>query len=254
MSARIASYPMYVFPQTTAAMDRFWTLIRDGYGGGDPELTEFADAWDAWGHPDLLLSQTCGLPYRYALSDKVNLVGTLDYGVRGCPPGYYKSHLLVRKDDPRRALRDYLDTPFARNAALSQSGWAAIETYLAETMAGFRFRHDILETGSHAASVRAVATGQAGLASIDAVTWRFLKRYDPNAATLRVLLSTRPSPGLPLITGRNVDPEPLFHAISGAIERLTMRDRRLLAIKGITRIPAEAYLTEQLPFPLTPAP
>jgi len=242
---------MYAWPQIAKATQKFWTLIRAAYGSGDGELTDYADPALAWRDPALLLSQTCGLPYRHLLHDKVQLLGTLDYGVPGCAPGYYRSCLVIRRDDPRRDLRAFQDTPFARNAALSQSGWAAIESHLAEIGADFRFRDNILDTGGHAASVRAVAEGRAGLASIDAVTWRFLKRYDPAAAALKVLARTRPTPGLPLITGPSVDPAPLFDAVATAIARLGTRDRRLLGIKGIVHIPKAAYLAEPLPYPLT---
>jgi ABC-type phosphate/phosphonate transport system substrate-binding protein len=241
---------MYAYPQTAPAIARFWTLIRNAYGAGDADLTHYQDLAEAWSDPGLMLSQTCGLPYRYLLKDKVNLVGTPDYGVRGCPPGYYRSCLVARRDDPRRALHDFRDTPFARNSHLSQSGWAAVESHLAETGAGLSFRDNLLETGGHAASVRAVAEGRAGLASIDAVTWRFLKRYEPAAQNLRVVALTRPTPGLPFVTGKETDPKPLFQAVETAIIQLKTRDRRALGLKGIVWISPAAYLAEPLPYPL----
>ncbi len=245
-----ASYQMYVWPATKPAARRFWSAIRSEYGAGDADLTDYADPETAWTDPNLLVSQTCGLPYRYRLKDRVQLLGTLDYGVPGCPPGYYRSVLVVGCEDPRDTLADYVSTPVARNSVQSQSGWAALEAHLAETGAPVRFRDNAVDTGSHAASVGAVATGRAGLASIDAVTWMFLQRYDPAAARLRVLAETRPSPGLPLITGRGVDAGPLFDAVAAAIKRLSPDDRDTLAICGIVRIPATAYLALPLPWPL----
>lgn len=248
-----ASYQMYVWPETRAAAARFWSLIRKNYGAGDPELTEHEDPETAWTDPDLLFSQTCGLPFRHRLWDRVTLLGTLDYGVVGCPPGYYRSCIVVRADDPRNCVDAFRGATLARNSASSQSGWAALEAHLAETGAGFTFRDRVLDTGGHAASARAVADGQADLASLDAVTWRFLQRYDPVVARLRILAETRPSPGLPLITGRDVDPHPLFAAVEAAIAHLSPADRETLGIKAIVRIPSLVYLAEPLPYPLTRA-
>ena len=78
----IASLGMYDRAEAQPANDRFWALIRDGMrarGLAAPDsLTRGAGAyWDAWQSPDLILSQTCGFPYRAKLHDKVTLIGNL---------------------------------------------------------------------------------------------------------------------------------------------------------------------------------
>lgn len=242
-----ASLPMYDVPSTHAANDRLWALVRERYGDGPRALDRDTDPHQTWDDPGLVLSQTCGLPYRSALHRRVSLVGTPDYGVRGCPPGYYKSCVVVRKDDPRRALSDFAGAQLARNDVRSQSGWAAIEGLLADSNAGFSFAGHTLDTSSHAQSAHAVAEGRADIAALDIVTWTLLKREDPVTKRLRVLLSTRPTPGLPLITSRHQDPKRLFDAVRSAIAALSARDRGRLLLKGIVAIPASAYLAEPLP-------
>ena len=84
---------MYDYPKAQAANDRLWALIRDSMraaGMAAPDaLTRSADAyWQGWTSPDLILSQTCGFPYRARLHGQVTLIGTPDYAVAGCPPGY----------------------------------------------------------------------------------------------------------------------------------------------------------------------
>jgi hypothetical protein len=64
---------------------------------------------------------------------------------------------------------------------------------------------------------------------------------------LRVLCTTRPTPGLPFITGPAEDAESLFKAVSQAIVRLSGRDRARLLLKGIVKIPVAAYLAEPMP-------
>ncbi|MBW4710263.1 phosphate/phosphite/phosphonate ABC transporter substrate-binding protein [Roseobacter sp. YSTF-M11] len=242
-----ASLPMYDTTTTRAANDRLWRLIRQQLRHGPVDLDRQSDPHDTWNDPGLVLSQTCGLPYRSVLHDSVALVGTPDYRVRGCPQGYYKSYVVVRKDDPRRDIGDFREAVLARNDVRSQSGWAAIEGYLAENDVGFSFVGHTLDTGSHLRAAEAVAAGRADIAALDAVTWTLIKRESAVAGQLRVLLSTRPTPGLPFITSAGNDVDRLFDAIASAIPALSGRDRGRLLLKGIVRIPKEAYLAEPLP-------
>ncbi|MFK7880094.1 phosphate/phosphite/phosphonate ABC transporter substrate-binding protein [Roseobacter sp.] len=243
----IASLPMYDTATTQGANDRFWTLIRNQLGYGPQELDRTSDLQSTWTDPKLLLSQTCGLPYRSRLHGRVALVGTPDYGVRGCPPGYYKSYIVVRKSDPRRHLEAFKGARLARNDIGSQSGWAAVEGHLKDHDMGFSFRNNVLDTGSHATSSLAVISGGADIASIDAVTWTLLKRETSISGHLRVLLSTRPTPGLPLISKLGNNTDNLFRAVTCAINTLTRRDKARLLVKDLIAIPADTYLAEPLP-------
>lgn len=248
----IASLGMYDPPPLQAANDRLWQLIRAGLrrrGLNAPEaLTRGEDAyWPAWQSPALVLSQTCGLPFRARLHQRVTLIGTPDYGVEGCAPGYYRSVLVVRRDDPRQSLADFAPARLAYNEALSQSGWAAplacfAERGLTPTPA--------LQTGSHAASAQAVAEGAADIAAIDAVTWAILCDHNPVARALRIVGKTAPTPGLPLIAAPGADAAASFDAVAEAIAALADHDRRLLRLQGLARIPARAYLA--LPIPASP--
>lgn len=249
----IASLGMYDRAETAAANDALWSLIRDGLrdrGLTAPEaLTRGEQAyWPAWQAPDLLLSQTCGLPYRAQLHDRVTLVGTPDYGVEGCDPGYYRSVLIARKDDPRNTEADFSPTRLAINEALSQSGWAAVHRHFDDLELGVA---PWLTTGSHRASALAVAEGRADFAAIDAVTWSLLTRHDVFASSLRVFARTRPTPGLPLITAQTRHADTLFEVVQDAIHALTAQHRHTLCLRGLTRIQPNAYLS--LPLPPAPA-
>lgn len=239
----IASLPMYDTAATRAANDRFWDAIRTRLEAGPAALDRDTDPHVQWLDPDLMISQTCSLPYRTELKGKVRLVGTPDYGVKGCPPGYYNSCIVVRLEDSRRELRQYQGARLARNDIRSQSGWAAIEQELAERGYGFSFEKNVLDTGAHVASAQAVARGEADLASIDAVTWALLCR-DDRALTqeLAVLETTKPTPGLPLITSMAEDPSVIFKAVTAAITDLTPADRQGLMLKGLVCIPESEYL------------
>lgn len=248
----IAALGMYDRPELRASTDLYWSLIRDGLrkrGIDAPEaLTRDERAWWAgWHSPDLLLSQTCGMPYRTELKDVVTLVGTPDFGVEGCPPGYYRSVLVARRDDPRAEPADFANAAFAFNEPRSQSGWAAAANHMAHL--GMPIR-PALETGGHVASARALVEDRADWASLDAVTWRLLMRWEPElSARLRVIGLTDPTPGLPYVTARGTDPAPLARAVADAIVTLPPDDRAALGLCGLITIPAADYLAVPIPPP-----
>jgi hypothetical protein len=237
----IAALPMYDRPEIGGATDVFWGLIRDALrarGGAAPEaLARGGDPWAIWQDPSLVLSQTCGLPFRARLHDKVALVATPDYGLPGCPSGYYNSVIIARPGPlphrPRLAIND----------PLSQSGWAALVAWIAAKNIA---RGPVTVTGAHAASARAVADGLADLAAIDAQTWRLLLRHagaDPAFEIAR----TPPTPGLPLITSLAHAPEDIAKAVAQTCAALDPATRAALDLQGIVQIDKAAYLALPLP-------
>ncbi len=239
----IASLMMYARPALDAAHARYWALIREelaARGIEAPEgLSNTAPEFDVWRAPDLVLSQTCGMPFRLWLHDRVTLIGTPDFGVEGCPPGYYNSAFVVRADDPRNDLAAFRDARFTYNQTFSQSGYAA--PYAATKPLGFWFGNRSQSHG-HFHSARAVAEDRADIAALDAVSWRLMQAHEPFAAGLRVLEWTDPTPGLPYIAAPDADTDATFAAVSTAIARLEPTDRAALGIKGLVRIPKAAYL------------
>ncbi len=244
----IASLMMYARPELEEAHQRYWALIRAALaarGVGAPEsLANAAEEFSVWEAEDLVLSQTCGMPFRLRLHDKVALVGTPDYGIEGCPPGYYRSAIVVPADDARNDLLAFAAARFAYNQTISQSGFAA--PYALARADGFWFENRVQSHG-HVASANMVADGRADIAAIDAVTWRFIERYDDFAKDLRVLMWTPPTPGLPYITARGADVEAVRSAVAEAIESLSEADQATLGIQGLIAIPKERYLEVESP-------
>jgi ABC-type phosphate/phosphonate transport system substrate-binding protein len=248
----IASLGMYDFGPAMAANDRLWALIRDGLrarGIDAPDALTRGEAayWPAWAAPDLLLSQTCGYPFRARLHTLVTYIGTPDYGVEGCAPGHYRSVFIARRDDPRQTLADFDGAAFAYNEDLSQSGWAAPQTHAAKLGLSLP---PALKTGGHRLSAQAVAEGRADIAALDAVTHALLMDDEPAMAGLKTVGMTDPTPGLPYIAAQAADAGAIFDAVAAAIQALAPADRAALRLKGITRIPTAAYLA----VPNPPAP
>ncbi|MDE2647296.1 MAG: PhnD/SsuA/transferrin family substrate-binding protein [Paracoccaceae bacterium] len=240
----IASLQMYKRPELTDAHAHFWSLISHNLielGITAPmELNQGKEVMEVWMDPDLVLSQTCGMPYRKFLHEKVNMVGTPIYDLEGCPPGYYQSCIVVRKNETGSDLSELCHKRFAFNEETSQSGYAAPLTHAARK--GLQLLNRA-KSGSHRCSAKMIVDGKADFGALDALSWKLIQQYDAFASELRVLEVTEPvTPGLPYITSLKYDSELVFTAIETAIHNLSQSDRDALCIKGILKIPVSDYL------------
>jgi hypothetical protein len=237
---------MYDRPEIRGATDRLWAAVRAGLeasGIASPAaLDRERPPAAVWTDPGLVLSQACGLPLATWLAGRVAYVATPTYALEGCPPGHYRSAVVVAEESPAGGLPEMRGARPAINARDSQSGHAALMRAAAPHARDGRFFGPALETGAHAASMEAVAAGAADLAAIDTVAWALARREgDRAAAGLRVLAWTAPAPALPLITAPGRDPTPIRDAVAGAIGALSPADRAALMIEGIVVHPPEAY-------------
>jgi ABC-type phosphate/phosphonate transport system substrate-binding protein len=241
---------MYDRPENAAAHDALWSLIRDGLrdlGIAAPDSLDRATGhMDGWARPDLTLGQICNMPFRARFRGRVTPIAAADYALPDTPPGYYHSVFIVRADDPAGSLADCADHRFAFNESLSQSGWGAPSAWAAAR--GLRL-NPALHTGGHALSLRAVASGHADLASIDAVTFRNLQRWEPAARAVRVIGRTDASPAMTFITAPGTDPAPFRAVIAEAIAALDDDSSDLLGLRGIVQLPPAAY---DFPLPVPP--
>lgn len=187
----VASLAMYSFAATRPAYEALWDRVRARLPFDAPALEWQASPDVVCRRDDLLLGQTCGWPLVTELAADVRVVGTFDCSVAGAVDGTYCSVLVTSGDG---TLAEILgDEPaVAASAPTSLSGWISLQV----VARSHGIVLDAVEwTGSHAASVDAVAAGRAGLASIDAVTWAHL-----DVPGLRVVGHGPRVPCLPLVT------------------------------------------------------
>ncbi|WGV18390.1 phosphate/phosphite/phosphonate ABC transporter substrate-binding protein [Fuscovulum ytuae] len=245
MTDLVAAFPMYNRPELRVAFDMLWEGTRNNLrAAGVQDVPDCLTVVEEglltfWQRPDLLLSQTCGFPYRHFLKDSVALVGTPDFGLEGCPPGYYRSALVVRRDDPRETLAEFQGATLAVNDLHSQSGYAA--PLVAIEQAGLRMGA-IRMSGAHVASARMVAVGDADIAGLDAVSWRHMLRLDAWTCGLRVIDWTPPTPGLPYITAFAPLAVTITACLAEALRTLPPTLRDDLTMKGLVAVDRRDYL------------
>ena len=233
----LAFLPMYDVPGARGYADALWGSLRDSIRERGLEAPDQVDRTlgrhDGWLHPDLVLGQTCGLPYMKFLCDDVELVGTPDYGVDGCPPGFYHSSIVVRAGDARERLGDFFGGTLAFNGKDSQSGYAAIMRAAAPMALQGKFFGRALCAGSHRRAMQLVADGTADIAAIDSVTWRISVAFDPVASRLKSIETTEPTPRLPFIAGKGKPAKTLFEAARCAVAALPSDARDAFGLRDI---------------------
>jgi ABC-type phosphate/phosphonate transport system substrate-binding protein len=236
------SLPMYdleeLRPATVALRDELAAgLTRAGWpaAGVDLENPTHLVLEDHWRSPDVGVSHTCGLPVAEPLRGQVHVLGTFRWlGVTDAN-GRYASAILVPARSRVRGLSELTWARPAVNAFESLSGWAS----LGAALAGAGLDHLVLGrplvTGSHVASVAAVAAGWADVAAVDAVTLALLRRYRPAAVDgVRVIAVGPRIPATPLITCRDpkLAPALLRDVVRGALAEPSLRPH--LGALGIT--------------------
>ncbi len=238
---------MYDWPEVRGETDRLWSLLREALadlGLSAPlRLERTRELMDGWRDQSLLLGQTCGLPLVRHLLDSVCVLGSPDYGLPDCPPGHYCSVVVVREEDPAVSLDDLRGRRLAFNHPGSQSGEGALRYALAPLAEGKPFFSSVTETGSHRAALKAVAAGEADAATLDAMSYRLAQAHEPAASRVRVLLSTPPTPGLPMITSKaNRGSIPLLRqAVAAAIAAAPQDLRTALSLHGFSVFDADDY-------------
>ena len=239
---------MYDWPEVESALDRFWSGVRDrlrDQGVAAPEaLSRGRLLGDHWADPDLVVGQVCSLnPVREGVGTVVP-VGTLHYeapaGLPACGPGDYYSVIVCRADDRRGRAADltaFAGARVAANGTDSQSGYWSLGHELHGLVGDAPLLGPCRFTGSHRASIRSIAAGEADLGAIDVHSWRLALEHEPAARSLAVVATTAPTPGVVCVTAAasagNVDA--IAVALADASTDLAGPDAEALQLVGFRR-------------------
>ncbi|WP_123387518.1 PhnD/SsuA/transferrin family substrate-binding protein [Paraburkholderia sp.] len=242
---RIAALPMY---NVTPALAAEWrALLADVLKAVDPYASLIDpgdDLHTLWRRSDLLISQTCGYPLVSGLQRHVQLIATPQFDAPGCAGADYSSVLITRANAPFDSLEACRGARAAYNQDDSNSGMNVFRHAVAPLAKDGRFFSEVIRTGSHLGSLRAVAESRADVAAIDCVTFAFVCDELPDLAQqVRTIGWTATSPGLPLIAPNDVPPstvESLRAALDDALASQPMRAKRL-RLKGFAHLSLSDY-------------
>jgi ABC-type phosphate/phosphonate transport system substrate-binding protein len=241
----VAALPMYNVTPSLEACWRDWLADVLAAAGAAARVIDVRDELAALSRrDDLLLSQTCGYPLTHGLSDAVQLVATPCFDTPGCDGPNYASVIVTHADAPFSTLENCRGTRAAFNQIDSHSGFNALRHAVAPLAHSGRFFSSTVQTGSHVASLQAVAERRADVAAIDCVTMAFVRDEQPVLAqAVKAIGWTRMSPGLPLIASKSVSADlvaALRRALHEAIAAQPERARRL-RLKGFEVLSMDDY-------------
>lgn len=246
-----ASFPMYDFEEVRGAHEILWSSVARklqtaGVEGVPAALDRSRGVHELWTDPGLLLSQCCGADLVGRYAGTLALVATPLYNAPGCDGSLYSSVVLVAEDSRATELSDLRDAVCAVNYPESHSGVNALRGLVAPLSRRGRFFSRIVTSGSHPASVAAVARGEADVAAIDCVTYALLDRYRPSLleGTRQLCYSAR-APGIPFVTRARSDSNrigQLQNALLQAFEEPEVRAAgAAVFVDGVEILPLSAY-------------
>ncbi len=238
---RLAGLPMYDLPEVRPATHAWWTGLARAFSAAGIEdvpgsLVEPTDLMAHWRAPDLMFSQTCGLPYTRELLAYARLVATPCYAAGGCDGATYRSLVLTGADAPAPDVAALAAATLAVNSYGSHSGWVALCAAIIG-QGQMPACANVVLTGSHRASIAAVARGEADLCAVDCVTFALLQAHVPaEVAGVRSILQSPAAPGLPYITARSTARESLSRLRDGLVAAFEAPDleaaRAALLLRG----------------------
>jgi len=245
------SFPMYDFEEVRGAHEVLWSgvarkLRTAGVEGVPAVLDRSRSVHELWTDPGLLLSQCCGADLVGRYAGTLALVATPRYSAPGCDGCLYSSVVLVAEDSRAAELPDLRNAVCVVNSRESHSGVNALRALVAPLSRRGRFFSRVVTSGSHPASVAAVARGEADVAAIDCVTYALLDRYRPS-----LLEGTRPlcysarAPGIPFVTRTASDSNRIRQLQDALLKAFEEPDVRVAGaavfIDGVEILPLSAY-------------
>ena len=251
MDALVASLGMYDFPFVAEANARLWAAIGaylTAAGIDAPTVLDRAEPHDLWTNPRLVFGQTCGYPFVTTLRERVTLLATPIYDFEGCVGPKHCSFVVTSAKSAKRSLAGFEGARAAVNARDSNSGMNLFRGLLAPIARGRPIFIEVVTTGSHAASLAAVAEGAADIAAIDCVSYGLLRRGRPELFEgVAVIGRTQSSPGLPFVINAELG-KPLAAAVRvalfAALNDPALADaREALGLKGAVILSEADYRT-----------
>ena len=244
---------MYAFTDDLKAA---WQELFDHFFALSPSLTRHNKRFHKtlnFGHgttvlrdPALYFGQTCGYPLMTQLQETFTPFCTACFDVPGSSGKYYSSQIIVNADSNIDCLAQCADCVVAINNLDSNSGMNVLRYALACLGATPHFFSDLLISGSHLASVQAVAERRATVAAIDCVSFQLILDAYPGFGTqVRPIMLSHQTCGLPFVIP---DKSPQIamqrrytEALQHACDRLSPQSRQCLHLAGFEEVSLHDY-------------
>jgi ABC-type phosphate/phosphonate transport system substrate-binding protein len=236
-----ASFGMYPFEPLRPAWDELWSAVHSRAPWTPSHLTWDGTVQEHWTDPACVVSHACGWPVATTLRSTVTVVGAFTLALPEADGHRYRSVLVASRPGPLAAFVTP-GTTLAANSDDSLSGWVSLQA--ATVGLGGNWPGPTRWTGAHVASVRAVQSGEADLASIDELTWAHLRRLAPKLVDGLHVVGRGPWVPGPAVITRSGRVDELRRALAAALEDPATRGpRAMLLLTGFVPLDVADYDT-----------
>lgn len=204
----------------------------------------FDTSSDIYQSPQLFLGHTCGYPYMTRWKQSHQLVCVPEFEISGCSGTQYSSWFICHSDDQRSSFESFSGAIAVINGANSNSGMNVLRYQASLHTTNGRFFSNFNTSGSHTESMRAVATGDADIAAIDAISYHHIVKSDPMLANaIKVMGQSVYTTGLPFITHNNeqMDRSVLIDALNQCVEQSSDTNRERLKLIRFSEVSEADY-------------
>jgi phosphonate transport system substrate-binding protein len=182
----------------------------------------------------------CGLPYvwfeRRGIAPAVPVAAPVLEGARYAGQPLYYSDVIVPSGSAATSFLDLRGGSWACSEPLSHSGYGITRYHLVEIAQTHGFFGRVVETGSHAESMRLVAEGAVDGAAIDSQVLAVATRDDPSLAhSLRAVDALGPSTSPPVTVSKRLPAtlrDEIRQAVTSLHEEALVRERLALGLVG----------------------
>ncbi len=204
-----------------------------------------ADLIRHWLSVEMLLSQSCGLPFIEELHSSVNVVGTPLWTDVSDVNGRYQTVIVAREALGISSIAEVHGLRPVISNSQSLSGWCSLGVALAGVTRDPSFVLPFAQSGGHAKSLQMLEDGDADIASIDSATYRLLSRHRPALIKNVRVIGYGPSvPATPIIVSKScaVEADELYRVISGVFDRTDLQAPLAdIGISGFVRLANSDY-------------
>ena len=243
---------MYDFPEVQDSTEKLLAALVEALESCNetahvqtPDSSVHAELMKMWRSNDMVLSQSCGLPFMEELHQFVNVIGTPLWTDVSDERGRYQTVIVVREALGISSIAEVQGMRPVVSNTQSLSGWCSLGVAIAEVTNDPSFVRPFVQSGGHARSLQMLQDNNADFASIDAATFRLLKRHRPKLTNgLRTIGHGPVVPATPIIVSKSstVDADELYRVVSGVFGRSDLQSALAeIGINGFVRLANSDY-------------
>ncbi len=193
----------------------------------------YDDDTNILGQADLFIGQTCGYPFIKKWHETHIPVCVARFSIDGCEGTNYSSWFVTRSDSTKTSTAEFKNSTAVINNTDSNSGMNVLRYEISKLANGEPFFNRVLVSNSHLESMKKVASGEADLAAIDAVTYKFaIEQNIIDKDALKVIGQSELTAGLPFIISksRDIDAATVRDAINTSYENISEENRNFMSV------------------------